>query len=123
MAQYRMIVLSNPVPGREAEFNEWYDRQHIPDLLNVPGFVAAQRFRLSETQLRDGSQPLRYLAVWEIETEDLSAVFRELNARRGTPELVASDSFDSTTARVSVFGPVTRRITSSEVARPRKSEP
>ncbi|HLI63025.1 MAG TPA: hypothetical protein VKV05_06475 [Terriglobales bacterium] len=121
MASYRMIVLSNPVAGKDAEFNEWYDHQHIPDLLNIPGFAAAQRFKLAETQLRDGAKPYRYLAVWEIETDDLAGVFHELSARRGTPEVVASDAIDSANVQSYVFMPVTPRVTAPEVARPRKA--
>ena len=29
----------------EAEFNEWYDKEHIPALAAVPGVLAARRFR------------------------------------------------------------------------------
>jgi len=45
MAKYTFVVLTNPTSSKEAEYNEWYNKQHIPDVLNVPGFVAAQRFR------------------------------------------------------------------------------
>ena len=44
MAKYTFVVLTNPTSGKEAEYNKWYNDQHIPDVLNVPGFVAAQRF-------------------------------------------------------------------------------
>ena len=55
MAKYTFVVLSNSTtPAEEAEYNEWYNKIHIPDVLNVPGFVAAQRFKLAETQFADG---------------------------------------------------------------------
>jgi len=33
------VVMTNPTTGKEAGFNEWYNTHHIPDVLNVPGFV------------------------------------------------------------------------------------
>jgi hypothetical protein len=54
-------------PENEAAWNDWYDNKHVPDLLGVPGFVSATRFR----QLgADG----HYLAMYEIESP---AVFEE----------------------------------------------
>ena len=35
----------NVVPEVEAEFNEWYDKEHIPALAAVPGVLSARRFR------------------------------------------------------------------------------
>ncbi|HKZ06360.1 MAG TPA: hypothetical protein VJU81_12885 [Methylomirabilota bacterium] len=35
----------NIAPELEAEFNEWYDKEHIPALAAVPGVLAARRFR------------------------------------------------------------------------------
>ena len=41
--------------------------------LRIPGFVAAQFFKLSDTQYA-GTQPQRYLLIWEIEfTKSASA--------------------------------------------------
>jgi hypothetical protein len=35
----------NIAPELEAEFNEWYDKEHIPALAAVPGVLCARRFR------------------------------------------------------------------------------
>ena len=32
---------------REAELNRWYDEQHLPDVLDLPGFTAAQRYTMA----------------------------------------------------------------------------
>ncbi|HVQ76189.1 MAG TPA: hypothetical protein VMT79_11710, partial [Candidatus Binatia bacterium] len=32
-------------PELEGEFNEWYDKEHIPALAAVPGVLSARRFR------------------------------------------------------------------------------
>ena len=31
-------------PAQEDEFNDWYDLEHVPERLRVPGFLNAQRW-------------------------------------------------------------------------------
>lgn len=64
----KFIVLSDPVVGQEREYNEWYDRQHLQDVLKVPGFVTAQRFRF-ECKINDVPH-WRYCAIYTIEGDD-----------------------------------------------------
>jgi hypothetical protein len=44
----------------EPEFNRWYDEEHLPRLLQIPGFLGAGRY----SALRGGP---KYLAVYELE--------------------------------------------------------
>ena len=46
-------VLTHPVEGREADYNQWYTEIHLAEVLALPGFVAVQRFKLSEAQMMD----------------------------------------------------------------------
>ena len=46
MPTHRLIVFTQPAAGQEAEYNRWYDEVHLGDVLEVDGFVAAQRFAL-----------------------------------------------------------------------------
>ncbi|WP_068088975.1 DUF4286 family protein [Novosphingobium rosa] len=91
MAQHKLLVLANPVDGRDDDFNHWYDTVHLPDVLKVPGVTGAERFRLSE-----GGQ-WRYLAIYELECEDPAAVSAELMSRAGTPLMTMTDAFDLST--------------------------
>ena len=43
-----LLNAMNIAPDREAEFNEWYDKEHIPALSAVPGVLAARRFRATD---------------------------------------------------------------------------
>jgi hypothetical protein len=72
-----MVVRSRPTPEQEAEFNDWYDNVHIPELLAVPGFEAATRYRL----LSDDGAAV-YLAIYEIDAEDILGPVKELRSRR-----------------------------------------
>ena len=40
-----LINAMNIAPEVEAEFNEWYDKEHIPALAAVPGVLCTRRFR------------------------------------------------------------------------------
>lgn len=121
MAKYTFVVLSNPTPGKEAEFNEWYNKQHIPDVLNIPGMVCAQRFRIAADQPGADQKPHRYLALYEIETNDLPGVFKELAARRDTADMVMSDAIDLKGVNACVFTPAAEKVMAKDVARPRRA--
>ncbi|HKN00894.1 MAG TPA: hypothetical protein VJX23_10290 [Candidatus Binataceae bacterium] len=121
MAKYTFIVLTNPVAGKETEYNEWYNRDHIPDVLNVPGFVCAQRFRLADAQFGgEASKAYKYLALYEIETEDLAGTLKELRARGGTAEIVPSDAIDMKNVGTFIFTPIAEKVMASAVRRPRR---
>ena len=89
MANHQLVVLTNPVVGREDEYNAWYNDQHLQDVLAVPGFVAAQRFKVADRDLKTSH---KYLAIYEVETENLAKTMENLNAAAGTPAMMISDA-------------------------------
>ena len=50
MPKYTFLAFTNPTPGKEHEFNTWYDEHHLKDVIDVSGFVSARRFRLADAQ-------------------------------------------------------------------------
>ena len=63
-----LFVMTEPLEGKDDEFNEWYDTVHIPELLKVPGVAAAQRF--VAVPWTKGELPDRqYLTVYEFDTD------------------------------------------------------
>ena len=79
MAKYIMFVMTNCEPGKDEEFNEWYDKIHLPDVLKVPGVVAAQRYKLTDEQRRETRPDFGYLAAYEVESNNLPATFKVMN--------------------------------------------
>jgi hypothetical protein len=120
MAKYTFVVLTNPTSGKDTEYNRWYNEQHIPDVLNVPGFVAAQRFRLADSETGD-KHPHRYLALYEIETDDLAGALKELQSRVGTADMVMSDAIDLKGVATHMFTPVAEKVQAKNVLRPRRA--
>ena len=85
------LVLANPAEGQDAAYNAWYSDRHIPDVLAVPGFVAARRFRLA-AQTAGKPSPWRYMATYELEAERLPEIRAEMAARSGGPLMPDSPS-------------------------------
>src|SRR3546814_956521 len=86
MPRYAFVVQTNAVEDRDEEFNAWYSGPHLADLRRLPGVVSARRFRIADTQLRDQASPHRYLAIYEIETDDPQSFTRALLAHAGRSE-------------------------------------
>jgi hypothetical protein len=107
---YLGIALTNPVEGREQEFNDWYDDQHIRDILALPGCVSAQRFKLSDVQIPNRSCPYRYLAIYEFKPDDPKAAVAAIMERGGTPAMPRSDAVSRETFLTMIYEPVGPKI-------------
>jgi hypothetical protein len=99
MSEYYYAVVSRPVAGREKEYNEWYDLQHMPDVLAVPGFVSARRY------VAEVKGERQYLAIYEMHVESPDAAIAELSARAGTDLMPMSDALDMTRIDATVYRP------------------
>jgi hypothetical protein len=95
---YRMLVFSSPTAGTDADFNQWYEQQHVPDVLRVPGFISGRRFvSLDPQQTTLGLPP--YLVVFELKSADLKATGQEIGARIRDGRTRMSPTFDGKSAR------------------------
>lgn len=82
LRDYFVLVFNSPVAGQEQEYNRWYDQEHAPDVVSIPGFVSAQRFARSPVQLRqDAGDSPPYVVLYHIRTRDLASVYAEVNRR------------------------------------------
>ena len=61
-----LLNAMNVEPAAEAEFNEWYDSEHIPALAAVPGVLCARRFRATTANRR-------YVALYHLVSPDVQA--------------------------------------------------
>ena len=76
MAAGLFYVYTEPGSADEAEFHDWYDHEHGPARLAVPGFGRAYRYRAL-----DGEKP-PWLALYELDRPDVidSAEYKALSA-------------------------------------------
>ena len=104
MPHYLYLALSDPLPGREDELDEWYETVHLAQVVDVPGFVSARRFAAVETC--DGPvERRRTLVIYEIDADDPAQVIARLRARRGTDRLVPCDALDVRSMFAQVYEP------------------
>lgn len=59
------VYAMNVAPEFEAEFNQWYDSEHIPALSAVPGVLSARRF------LSKGGTDHKYVALYHLQSPDI----------------------------------------------------
>jgi hypothetical protein len=97
MKDYCFVVSTRPVAGQEAEYNRWYDMQHIPDVLKVPGVKSARRFAADV----DGEK--RYLALYQVTTDDPEGLLAELTGRAGTDDMPMSPALDTAAANAVLY--------------------
>ncbi|MBH67398.1 MAG: hypothetical protein CMM58_03505 [Rhodospirillaceae bacterium] len=60
-----LMVAINVAQKFDCDFNAWYDEEHIPNLINVPGVLAARRYKsLSGTHT--------YVAIYHLEKSEVT---------------------------------------------------
>ena len=109
MAKYVYVVQSNPVPGKEDQYNDWYRNVHLNDVLKVNGFTGAQLFRHRPVDGLPGPE-LRYMALYDVDTDDLEAtVAHNQHLATETDEMPMTDAFDVTSVTRHYFEPITTK--------------
>jgi hypothetical protein len=76
-AEGLLLSAMNIAPACEADFNAWYETEHLPRLSQVPGCLAARRFHVTS-----GTQ--RYLALYHLASPAVAAL-PEWEAAASTP--------------------------------------
>ena len=106
MTHYQLVVFSNALEGRDADFNDWYDNQHLGDVLAVPGFYRAQRLTIDRTLTGEAAE-FKYLAVYEFEADDLDRTLGYFFSVINTDKMPITDAMDQTSkpAVYRVLGP------------------
>ena len=77
--RYMFVAAMDVAPAQEALFNEVYDKEHVPNLLKVPGLIAVARFKREPLKLAIGGEiktiefenEPKYSAIYEVESPDV----------------------------------------------------
>lgn len=91
--RYKLLVMSKPAPGRESEYNNWYQNLHLHQLLTLDDVQSAQRFRLTQT-LTDG-EVFPYLAIYDVTTDNPAGLLEEIKSRAESAVFTMSDALDA----------------------------
>jgi hypothetical protein len=94
MIEAVLVVLTNPVAGREDDFNDWYTNVHTRDALRFRGSIAQQRFVFAHDQVQDYPNGFvsKYLALYEV--YDAHRFCQEHVDNALTTRMMVEDSID-----------------------------
>lgn len=87
MAKHVFIAFTDAVDGQEDLYNAWYNDTHIPEILSVPSIISARRFRTRIVNV-SGAPAWRYVALYEVETDNLGATLKALG--EATSEVISA---------------------------------
>jgi hypothetical protein len=105
MARFVFVVFTAPNEGQEDEYNEWYDRQHLADVGHIPGMVSAERLVLADMAPAQTRLP-KYLALYEIETDDVSDIPRAIAEAQAAGRMPSSGALDRSAIRSAYYQPM-----------------
>jgi hypothetical protein len=75
-------------------FNEWYDQVHVPDVRRaIPSVSRVERYQIV-TPAADAELAHRYLAVYEMDSEDIGAAAAALRAAIDAEHIVLGPELD-----------------------------
>ena len=67
-----LLNTMNIAEEAEEDFNAWYDREHLPALVAVPGTLAARRYRAGPNKAADEEGARRYVAIYHLTTPEVT---------------------------------------------------
>ncbi|HEX7741191.1 MAG TPA: hypothetical protein VF442_01965 [Sphingobium sp.] len=95
MARYEYVILSRGKAGRDQEFRDWYDAQHLGDVARVDGVVSARRLNIGYQKVYDIDVPqYTSMTIYELETDDPEALVAKLSAMAGSDAMPMSDAVE-----------------------------
>lgn len=109
LKKYVFVVLTNPMPGKDAEYNDWYTNVHLGDVVKSQGVKSAQRYKIAPVD--QSKSPFSYLSIYEIETADLAESQKAMKALAGTPAMVISPALDRN-AQAIYYEQITEKVVS-----------
>jgi len=114
MRRFKMLVFSEPFEGQDDAYNEWYTGRHLKDVCALDGFTAAQRFTLHSVSM--GQTLNRYLAIYEVETDDPEWVVENMFANRDTPAMPMDAAFNIDPTSVMLYEELTEVVSAEAKA-------
>ena len=107
MKKEYMLVFTNPLEGKEEAFNRWYTEVHMPEAMQIAGFVAAQRFKVGNSPVPAPEH--KYLAIYEAPTGQMQQCVEKLFA--ASDKMTMENVIDLDNTKLMVFESITDLIT------------
>ena len=98
MAKHILLALTNPMEGRVAEYNDWYNSVAYPTYKSLPGLVPLGRFKAVDVPHMfpfEMDNQFQYLSMYYFEADDAVAFMERIKATfADRPEYVFSEDID-----------------------------
>ena len=125
MTEGYYIVMSNPTPGQDEEYDRWYGEEHMPQTVEqIDGMTGGQRFRRVDVDGLSSPFP-RHMVAYSFDPVDAQLVNESLLRQRQEreaalaqgrqPKLYISDAMDMTSLQSGLFVPVGARVTGPRI--------
>ena len=98
MAKHLLLAMTNPLPERDGEYNEWYETVAYPTYKSLPGLVPLGRFKAVDVPHMfpfEMDNQFQYLSLYYFETDDAVAFMETIKATFAErPEYSFSEDID-----------------------------
>lgn len=103
MVKYVLVVASSPKPGREAEYADWYDKVHLPDVCRATGVLNGRRLIALDSS--PATPPGAQISVFDLDVDDPASVMAEITERTKSGDFGSSDSVDPQSVKIWYYKP------------------
>ncbi|HEX7858669.1 MAG TPA: hypothetical protein VF503_33705 [Sphingobium sp.] len=90
-----MVAFSKAADGQKDVLAQWYDQQHMNDLLAIPGLVSAERHLVQPLGQPDNIPDWDFMLIYEIDDAEPLSVIRTMGERRAAGQLIWTDALES----------------------------
>jgi hypothetical protein len=83
MAKHLLLALTNPVEGRETEYNDWYNNVAVPTYKSLPGLVPLGRFKAVDVPHMfdfEMDNKFKYLSLYYFEADSAKDFMEKIKA-------------------------------------------
>ena len=108
MPKCKIIALTTPLPGKEAEFHDWYQNTHLAEMVSFPGSLGAERYELVAKMM--GADDNQYLAIYDIEVDDPMTYLQAVGEAAASGKMTQSAASDMATTYTALFKEIGERV-------------
>jgi hypothetical protein len=98
MAKSMFMAWASPADdASDSEFNAWYDGTHVPQMrAAIPAITAVRRYRVADVPGVGAASAHRYVAVYEMDTDDVAGAMAALGAASADGRIEMTATMDVT---------------------------
>jgi hypothetical protein len=101
VGKYLMVVGSSALPGRDADYADWYEKIHLDEICVLDGVSSGRLYEKIEESPTDPGPTL--WGVYELEADDPTTVLAEIGRLARSGEMKMPDSIDVSSAKTYLF--------------------